>query len=462
MNAIGMPERFAAPAALRSRSREVRWSLGFLGLMFYLLVEYTSLPSMYPVLSPLHLGKVAVAVALLGYLVAPRSQTASSSGTRAMDATILLLLFFSLFSSLMQGTTAHVWAGYWDFVKWGVIYLLVSRLLTIRWRLQVFLFFLLLLNLKMAQFAIRMYAGGRAAGMSGMEIIKLGGASAGTTAFFGNANDFGLAMCVVWGLTWAMFFRKKQKMYQWLFLAICFVAFLLAILVCGSRGAVVGAAAVVLAASLRTPKRARAGILLILFLCSIFFVMPGAVVQRFQSAENWRNDPNTFSRLMLWKAGLWMWEDHPIFGVGPENFPYAFVSNIRYTSLFPGGDQKWVAHSLYVQTLAELGLVGFLPFLLLIFLFLRLNAKTRKEALARNPAGRGSLEYCLAAGLDLAMVGYLTSGVFLAVLYYPHLWILLGLSGAVHRLCLSQPRVEAAVTVEPPARRGRPLAAAVS
>jgi len=34
----------------------------------------------------------------------------------------------------------------------------------------------------------------------------------------------------------------------------------------------------------------------------------------------------------------------------------------------------------------------------------------------------------MAQGLNLAMVGYLLSGAFLAVLYYPHLWVLLGLS----------------------------------
>ncbi|HVB34929.1 MAG TPA: O-antigen ligase family protein [Patescibacteria group bacterium] len=443
MNAIGMPEGYAA-AAFRQPSREVRWSLGFLGLLFYLIVEYTSLPSMYPVLEPLHLGKIAVALAALGYLVAPRSRTAASAGSKAIDAAVALLLFSGLFSSLLAGTSSHAWAGYWDFVKWLVIYFLVSRLLTNRWRLQIFLILLLLLNLKMAQFAIRGYASARGAGYSGMEIIKLGGASAGTTAFFGNANDFGLAMCVVWGLTWALFFRKKQNVFLRLFLAVCFTAFLLAILVCGSRGAIVGATAIVLAATLRTPKRARALILGVLFLCSVIFIMPGAVVKRFDSALNWRHDPNTYSRIMLWEAGLSMWTHHPVFGVGPGNFPYAFASNLHDLSLFPDANKGWVAHSLYVQSLAELGLAGFLPLLGAIFLSAFLNAKTRKEALTRNPLGRGSLEYCLAAGLDLAMVGYLVSGAFLAVLYYPHLWILLGLSVAVNRACLSQPAAPAA------------------
>ena len=439
MNSAIARQAVARPFSLERPSEELRWSLGFIGLLFYLIVEYTSLPSMYPVLAPLHLGKIAVGMAFVGFLIAPRSQTARSSTIRAMDVTVIVLLFSALLSSVFAGASAHVWTAYWDFLKWGVIYLVVSRLLTNRWRMQIFLVLLFLLNFKMAQFAIRGYESSRAAGYSGMEIINLGGASAGTTAFFGNANDFGLAMCVVWGLTWALFFRKRQNLGLRLFLAVCFGAFLLAILVCGSRGAVVGAAAIVLAASLRTPKRAKALLLWVFFIFSIVFIMPGALVQRFQHAVDWQHSKNAYSRLMLWKAGLAMWAHHPIFGVGPGNFPYAFFSNLHDVTLFPGADAKWVAHSLYVQTLAELGSTGFLSLLALLSIFMYLNAQTRKEALARNPSGRGSFEYCLAAGLDLAMVGFLICGIFLAVLYYPHLWILLGLSVATHRLSLSHP-----------------------
>lgn len=438
MTSVSMRHTVARPFVFSPPSREVRWSLGFIGLLFYLIVEYDSLPQVYPILSPLHLGKLAVGIAFLGFLIAPRTQTEKSSAVKAMDAAVILLFFSALFSTALAGTSGHAWTTYWDAVKCGVIYLVVSRLLTSRWRMQVFLVLFLLLNLKLAQHAIRGYASARGT-YSGMEIIKLGGASAGTTAFFGNANDFGLAMCVVWGLTWALFFRKRQKIVQRLFLAVSFVAFLLAILLCGSRGAVVGATAIVLAASLRTPKRARALLLWVFFACSILFIMPGAVTQRFQSAVNWRTDPNTFSRLMLWKAGISMWANHPLFGVGPGNFGYVFSSNLHDITLFAGADAVWVPHSIYVQTLANLGSAGFLCLLSLLAVFFYLNAKTRKEALKRNPLGRGSIEYCVAAGLDLAMVGFLVSGAFLAVLFYPHFWILLGLSVATHRLCLSQP-----------------------
>lgn len=444
MSSTSIRQTVARPFALSRPSREIRWGLGFVGLLLYLVVEYSSLPQMYPVLSPLHLGKLAAGIALLGYLVAPSFRAERSSTVKAMDATVVLLFFTALFSTVLAGASAHIWTSYWDFLKWAVVYLVVSRILTNRWRMQVFLVLFLLLNFKMAQFAIREYRGSMAAGQSGMEYIKLGGAAAGTTAFFGNANDFGLAMCVVWGLTWALFFRKRQNLGQRIFLTVCFIGFLLAILVCGSRGAVVGASAVVLAASLRTPKRARALFLWVFFTCSILFIMPGAVAQRFQSAVNWQHDPNTFSRLMLWKAGISMWTSRPLFGVGPGNFPYVFASNLRDITLFPGADAKWVAHSLYIQTLADLGSAGMLCMIAMVALFFSLNAKTRKEALQRNPLGRGSFEYCLAAGLDLAMVGFLVCGAFLAVLFYPHLWILLGLSVATHRLSLSQPKATGA------------------
>jgi hypothetical protein len=105
--------------------------------------------------------------------------------------------------------------------------------------------------------------------------------------------------------------------------------------------------------------------------------------------------------------------------------------------------------------LAESGLTGTIPLIVILILFLRLNARTRKRALVTRSSGRRSFEYCMAVGLDLALVGYLTSGAFLSVLYYPHLWILLGLSVAVNR-CSGNPEAEEKV----PEKQGRRFALA--
>jgi O-antigen ligase len=183
---------------------------------------------------------------------------------------------------------------------------------------------------------------------------------------------------------------------------------------------VVGAAAIVLVALGKSTRKIGAVFLGVIFVLGVWFVLPGASKERFKSAWNWQNDANAASRVMFWKAGLVMFEENPIVGVGPGNF--ALVNPTHY-----------VSHSLYIQLLAESGLAGTIPLLLILILFLRLNARTRKRALVSRSAGRRSFEYCMAVGLDLALVGYLTSGAFLSVLYYPHLWILLGLSVAVNR-----------------------------
>jgi len=419
---------------------EPRWNLGFVGLLFYLMVEYTRLPAMYPALQVLRLGKVAIALAALGYLLTPRLRANWRSVARGMDLTMFVFLLGNFVSACFASQNDHVWDGFLDALGWGVIYFLVSRVLTNSWRLRIFILFLFLLNLKLAQFAVRSYFTDRGMGLSDMEIIMRGGAGAGATGFFANAADFGLAMGIVWAIAWALLFGKREKTFIRIFLIVCFGLFLLAILLCGSRGAVVGAAGIVLAALARTPKKMGAFVVGLLFLCSIWFVLPDASKARFRSAWDWENDPNAVSRITFWKAGWRMFLDNPILGVGPENFGATYANNY----LGEGGT-GWVAHSVYVQTLAETGLMGSLSILAFLVLFLRLNARTRKQALASDPAGHRSFEYCLALGLDLALVGYLTSGAFLSVLYYPHLWILLGLSVAANSACVSrQPEEQAA------------------
>lgn len=442
-NAVEMPGPAVSPFQLRlarlSHS-EPRWSLGFVGLLLFIFVQYTSLPLMYPVLAPLHTARLAVAIALLGYLIAPHVRAGIAKEARVIDAAILFLMFSILVSATLNRSRPGIWDGVVYVGTWIVIYFLLSRLLTSRWRLQGLVFLLLLLNLKLAQFAVRVYISGVRAGYSGMEIIQLGGASgARTTAFFGNADDFGMAMCIVFGLTWPLFFRKGQRLYQQLFLAVCFVGFLLALLLSGTRGAVVGAAAVVLVALMRSPKKSAAILLLLLFAASLWFVMPGAGWTRFQHALHWRQDPDVYSRLMLWKAGVYMWSSHPAFGVGATEFPDVFLSNPVYTSWSPFGRFVSAAHSIYIQSLAELGTAGTLLLLVAVIAFFRGNSRVRKLALAQNPEGRRSVDYCLAAGLDMAMVAYLVCGAFLAQLYYPHLWILLGLGAATNRVCAAKP-----------------------
>lgn len=127
-----------------------------------------------------------------------------------------------------------------------------------------------------------------------------------------------------------------------------------------------------------------------------------------------------------------MFRNNPLLGVGIGNF-----QTTRLEKYAEAGEptKAYVPHSIYIQVLSELGLAGMIPFLALLVLFFRLNAKSRKILLALGDERRRSYEYCLSRGLDLALIGYLSSGAFLTVLYYPHLWVLLGLSAGLYTAC---------------------------
>jgi putative inorganic carbon (HCO3(-)) transporter len=411
-------------------TEEPRWDLAFLGVLGYLVVEYSRLPAAYPFLQSFALGKVVVGIAVLGWFLSYHKTTGDRSPVRAIDAAFVLLLIFAGFSVLFAQYKNLAWAGYIDLVRWAAIYFVIGRTVSTSWRFRWFISLLLLLNLKLAQHAVRYFYATLGHWDSAAVAVREG-ARAGSTGFFANSGDFGVAMCVVWPLATILLLPKSGKVMR-IFLLTCSAVFMVAIVLSSSRGAVLGAACVIFAGIMASRKRKAAIIMALLLVVGITLVMPDAMKMRFQSALDPQQDRTAKERLQFWRSGLTMFRDNPILGVGITNF--APVRLEKYTE--PGDTERiFVCHSIYMQVLSELGLAGVIPFLILIFLFFRLNARSRKILLALGYKGRQSYEYCLSFGLDLALIGYLTSGAFLAVLYYPHLWILLGLSVGLYSAC---------------------------
>jgi len=430
---------------------EPRWDLAFLGILAYLVIEYTRLGAMFPKLGELQVGKIAIGICAVGYVLY-RLSGGKRSNIGGVDIALMAFLLASFLSACFARYQEFAWAGFADAVRWVVIFFLISRIVTNSWRLRVFVFLLLLLNLKLAQFVIRSYFAQRAFGRS-EEFLSRHGVGAGSTGFFGNAGDLGVAMCVVWPLAGFLFFGERRK-FPRLLLLVSSMFFLAAILLCGSRGALVAAAVTALAACVRNPRRLAATVMVLVLVLGVLFFLPAANKERLRSALDWENDPTASIRIELWRSGLKVIRDHPIIGVGPWNFNRTYAE--YYASSEPN-PAPWAPHSIYLQALSELGLVGTVPLLVLWVLPLRLNARTRKHLLASGLAGPRSFEYCLAVGLDLALVGFLVSGAFLTVLYYPHLWILLGLSVGLYTTC-NRKGLEKAVAELESQRRSLPLA----
>jgi O-antigen ligase len=143
-------------------------------------------------------------------------------------------------------------------------------------------------------------------------------------------------------------------------------------------------------------------------------------------------DSSTQGRITEMVAGVLIFADHPVIGVGPEMYRrhYPDYARVAGGRVRPNSRE---AHSLPIHIGAEHGAVGLALFAAIFWVTLRdlirarrLHAKTRPEL---------SL---LATGVLLAVVTFLTTSVFLHAAFIRYQWFLLAVAGATGHVLLAQ------------------------
>jgi O-antigen ligase len=154
-------------------------------------------------------------------------------------------------------------------------------------------------------------------------------------------------------------------------------------------------------------------------------VSPGAL-SRLTSAEDRGN-----GREDLWVVASRMADEHPVTGVGLDNFRVRSAEYVREPGSLQFVDliaeRPHEVHNTYLQLLAETGVVGAALFVAVVALALR-SAGTAARRLAA--AGRRELAQ-LARAVLVANVGLLAAGVFLSTGSRALFWILLALGPAL-------------------------------
>jgi O-antigen ligase len=120
-------------------------------------------------------------------------------------------------------------------------------------------------------------------------------------------------------------------------------------------------------------------------------------------------------------VALAMFADHPLLGVGADNYQATYLPYARQLHAF---DAASTAHDLYLATASETGLIGLLAFGGAMFAVLRSGWRTRAAALGENDAQTAGL----VTGSLLATTTYLTGCLFLPLAYPRYLWLFAGLT----------------------------------
>ena len=127
----------------------------------------------------------------------------------------------------------------------------------------------------------------------------------------------------------------------------------------------------------------------------------------------------------LWRAALLAWRDHPLLGLGPDNFRRAYN---RYLGL-DHPDERLHANNLYLEILACLGLAGIAALGWMIIGFARAARAALRLHGGASPGG------LIAAGAAAGLGAYLVHGFFDYFLEftptYGLLWLLGGIVAAL-------------------------------
>jgi len=152
---------------------------------------------------------------------------------------------------------------------------------------------------------------------------------------------------------------------------------------------------------------------------------------------------DTSGRSTIWTVGWRMFKDHPVIGVGSGNFQSASIHYLQA----PGAltrtdlivDTPKVAHNVYLELLADLGIPGLVAFLVLVVGSLAAAWRAAQIFLRSGDPDLELMSRCVV----LAIVGFMTSNFFLSGEYSKQLWLVLALGPTLLGMALKR---EAQVT----------------
>lgn len=394
--------------------------LAFWLMCAYLMFEYVRPQSIYPALQVVPWTSATMAATVGAALVSRQTRFISS------PANVLLLAFSCVvvLSSIAAYRPDVSFARLDVYFLWLLAYAAIVLVVTNERRMLLMILAFVLFNLKMSLFATRQWIS------MGFAFHSWG--IGGAPGWFQNGGEFGIEMCVFFPIVMSLAVGLRPRLSRWKYFVLVGIGgtSLVGMVASASRGALLGGAAVIMFLLARSSYKLRALAVTIVVGTVLFLAIPSQQKSRLAEAGD---DATSQSRLTYWKHGIEMTNEHPLLGIGFENWGPYYRDHIGYTS-----SRQEVAHNTVVEAASELGYSGLLVFVLLIGCTFVLNARTRAMAIRVGQEGR--LTFHLATGLDGALIGFLVSGFFISALYYPFFWINLAMTVSLNTVAKSLPQ----------------------
>ncbi|WP_339134460.1 MAG: O-antigen ligase family protein [Candidatus Electrothrix sp. GW3-4] len=414
------------------------WGLLFMIFMIYtklsyVLINYHGLPS---------IGKPVVLLMLL--IILARWIWFGEKPENWLPATFILggYAFLAIYSGTYAPDLDLVQEALGDFVKDAVILYIIATQIKNRSTFRRVIWILLLGGAFLGTISTYQYLTGTfendywGFGQASIENIvsdteeddyRIGGPGFGP-------NYYGIILLLVVPLALDRIWSEKKRIYR-MIAGWTFFVTVLSIFVTFSRTAFLGLVAVLGFLFIRRPPKPSALIFTIIILGVSTLYMPAKFTNRLKelgkflpgaSSADVASDASFSGRLSENISAIQMFNDHPVRGVGLGNYEHYYQSYAQYLGLDSRREVR-AAHSLYLENISELGVLGLCWLLGLQWLTFTGLFQADKNFRA---AGKPEDAYICYA-IEATIIGFLVTGIFTHLAHPRFFWMLYGIALSV-------------------------------
>jgi probable O-glycosylation ligase (exosortase A-associated) len=230
------------------------------------------------------------------------------------------------------------------------------------------------------------------------------------------SDSNGIAATFILFLPVALSGAFSNKKLIWKLAALGFAVVIAATIVCTkSRAGLLGIIVSLIMFFIYSRKSIKLGFLYLLLALLVLPFVSKEYIARMQTMDVSDTEDLDYSargRLFLWKAGIMIFIDNPIVGTGFLTFPEAKFKYENRFSYLPDAfrasvfrrESKRVSHNTYVQVLSDCGLLGAIPFYLVIIGCIAYGFRARKLMTSSCPEYRNRV--LLLCGISAGLAGY--------------------------------------------------------
>lgn len=395
----------------------------------YVLIYYHGLPS----IAKMFVGFLVMVVFVRRFIF--------KDELRGWSRLAIVLFLFGLLGSLSLLYVSNFEQAYLDvidFLKDGLIVLLIIMIISRRESLRPMIWVLLAAGLFMAgistfQRLTGTYSNNYWGFAPTLNSTDVGLRQAGPVR---DPNFFSQILVILVPMALERFINEKKPLPK-LIAGMAVLIFIFTIIYTYSRGGFLALAASLMVWLVKRPPKPQIATLMIAAGILVLQLLPSNYTERILSLSSFLPGSSTFvtsdqsfrGRSSENLVAINMFLDHPLTGVGPGNYSLYYQEYSRRLGIDPRRGLR-SAHSLYLEVLAERGLPGIFLFSLILYLTIMGLIRSEPLSLAKRDHELADISIAVLG----SVVGYLVSALFLHGAQIRYFWVLIGIAWAVKKI----------------------------